>query len=403
MADARMVRKYFGMSAETITWLEDHGVHFASAARYFPKSEATWHLVCNDDGSIGRGCASNIGKHLVEHCKELNVPIYFETPVTDILMEGGKCVGLMAKDKTGEEIKVHAKSVCVCSGGGGDDPKFIHDETGYTFNKDMFNFAIPGLKADGIHLLRKCGADPLQVRMEMISHFPGVIDIDPCLPATINQPNLLVNMLGQRFMNEDDMQNTTFTGNAISMQKNRKAYCIWDEKTMRHYKKDGLDVISIVFNPPNLDNFDGALKHCMDNNIPDIAKFDTIDEGAKWAGIEDLDTLHETIDNYNDMCDTRDTEFFKESRFMRPVSKGPFYFGRIVCGAYGTLGGVRVDPDMHALDKDWKPIPGLFVGGTDACNLYIDSYMFLLPGNTMGFAVNSGRIAGMSAADYARA
>jgi fumarate reductase flavoprotein subunit len=402
MADANMVRKYFGMSGETIEWLEEHGVHFARAARYFPKSEATWHIVANDDGSVGRGCAGNIGRHLVEYCKELNIPIHFETPITDILMEGGKVCGVMAKDKSGEDIKVTAKAVIVATGGGGDDPKFIHDETGFTFNEDMFNFAIPGLKAEGVKLLRKCGADPVQVRMEMISHFPGVIDIDPTLPAVMNQPNLLVNLQGRRFMNEDDMQNTTFTGHASSMQKGRRAYSIFSEKILRHYKKEGLDVISIVFNPENLDNFDASVKHCMDNNIPDIAKFDTIEEGCKWAGIESLETLQQTIDDYNSMCETRDTQFFKDSRFMLPIEKGPYYFCRIVCGAYGTLGGVRVDEDMHALDKDWKPVPGLFVAGTDACNLYIDSYMFLLPGNTMGFAVNSGRIAGMSAADYIR-
>jgi fumarate reductase flavoprotein subunit len=314
-------------------------------------------------------------------------------------MEGGKCVGVMAKDKNGEEIKVNAKAVVVATGGGGDDPKFIHDETGFTFGKDMFNFAIPGLKADGIKLLRKCGTDPLPVRMEMISHFPGVIDIDPCLPATMNQPNLLVNLQGRRFMNEDDMQNTTFTGNAISMQKDRRAYSIFDEKTLKHYKKNGLDVISIVFNPENLDNFDAALQHCMDINLPDIRKFDTIEEGAKWAGIN-CEKLLETIEDYNAMCETRDSQFYKEARFMRPISKGPFYFSRIVCGAYGTLGGVRVDEEMQALNPDWEAIPGLFVAGTDACNLYIDSYMFLLPGNTMGFSVNSGRIAGMSAAEY---
>ena len=38
--------------------------------------------------------------------------------------------------------------------------------------------------------------------------------------------------------------------------------------------------------------------------------------------------------------------------------------------------------------------------GTIACNLYDDSYMFLLPGNSMGFAVNSGRIAGKEASAY---
>ena len=50
----------------------------------------------------------------------------------------------------------------------------------------------------------------------------------------------------------------------------------------------------------------------------------------------------------------------------------------------------------------FEPIPGLYAAGADACNLYDDSYMFLLPGNSMGFAVNSGRIAGKEAAAYIR-
>ena len=49
-----------------------------------------------------------------------------------------------------------------------------------------------------------------------------------------------------------------------------------------------------------------------------------------------------------------------------------------------------------------RAFPGLYAAGADACNIYDDSYMFLLPGNSMGFAVNSGRIAGMSAAAYVR-
>ena len=46
------------------------------------------------------------------------------------------------------------------------------------------------------------------------------------------------------------------------------------------------------------------------------------------------------------------------------------------------------------------PIPGLYAAGADSCNIYDDSYMFLLPGNSMGYAVNTGRIAGMEAAEY---
>jgi fumarate reductase flavoprotein subunit len=54
------------------------------------------------------------------------------------------------------------------------------------------------------------------------------------------------------------------------------------------------------------------------------------------------------------------------------------------------------------LNKDWEKIAGLYAAGTDACTIYGDSYVFVLPGNTMGFAVNSGRIAGENAAAYAK-
>jgi fumarate reductase flavoprotein subunit len=45
-------------------------------------------------------------------------------------------------------------------------------------------------------------------------------------------------------------------------------------------------------------------------------------------------------------------------------------------------------------------IPGLYAAGTDACSIYGDTYVFILPGNTMSFALNSGRIAGENAAEY---
>ena len=69
-------------------------------------------------------------------------------------------------------------------------------------------------------------------------------------------------------------------------------------------------------------------------------------------------------------------------------------------GGYGTVGGIRINENCEACDKDFEPVPGLYAAGADACNIYDDSYMFLLPGNSMGFAVNTGRIAGMSAAEY---
>ncbi|MDR1902128.1 MAG: FAD-dependent oxidoreductase [Treponema sp.] len=398
-ADANLVRKYFGMSAETIEWLENMGVQFAGAFRYFPKSEQTWHIVKTDKG-IGRGSASFMVKALIEKATELGVQILFETPATDIIMENGRVTAVMARDKTGEEIRVNCKAVIVATGGAGDNPQVIKDEVGFTFGVDMFNFAIPGLKGEGIKLLRKCGAAPTQMRMEMISQMPQVIDLDPSLPAVFNQPNLMVNLLGKRFMDEEEMQNTTFTGNAIAKQKGRVGFVIFDSATLKGYKKRGLDVVSFVFNPETLDNFDEALEQAIAAKNTDVFKADTLEEIVSWCGIEDAGAFMATVDDYNEMCESVDSYFFKSKIYMKPIRKAPFYAGRIRPGAYGTLGGTLINENCEALTAEYKAIPGLYVAGTDACNIYDDSYMFLLPGNTMGFAINTGRIAGMSAAEY---
>jgi len=67
---------------------------------------------------------------------------------------------------------------------------------------------------------------------------------------------------------------------------------------------------------------------------------------------------------------------------------------------YGSLGGIKINHKTEVLDKNWDPLPGLYAAGTDACTIYGDSYVFVLPGNTMGFALNSGRMAGENAAEY---
>jgi len=53
------------------------------------------------------------------------------------------------------------------------------------------------------------------------------------------------------------------------------------------------------------------------------------------------------------------------------------------------------------MNQESKVIPGLYCAGTDACNIFGDSYPFILSGNTMGFCLNSGRIAGENAAALA--
>ena len=225
-SDARLVKRYFESSADTINWLEETcGVEFAGAYKYFPKSHATWHIVAVN-GGIGRNGGAIMNKAIREHAVENGAEFLMETPAKKIIMEDGKVAGVIGTDASGEDVETRCKAVVVATGGCGDNPQMIKERTGYTFRGDMYNFAIPGLKGDGIKMVAEAGGGTTAMNVEMMYLLPES-DMGPdCIPAVFMQPNLLVNKLGKRFMNEEQMQNTTFTGNAISFQKDAVAFSI---------------------------------------------------------------------------------------------------------------------------------------------------------------------------------
>ena len=399
--DANMVKRYFEASAGTIAWLEDLGVEFAGAYKYFPKSEATWHIVAVN-GGIGRNGGAIMNKAMLSRAQENGVEVFYETPAKKILRDAeGKICGVDAVDKDGEEIHVDCKAVIVGTGGAGDSPEYMKERMGYTYGKDLFNIVIPGLKGEGIKMAIEAGAATTEMTVEKIYILP-FSDFGPqSVPVTFMQPNLMVNKEGRRFINEEQMQNTTFTGNAIQIQKDAVGFSILDQKIVNGYKKKGLDVVNFVHHVDNIDDFEQACDDIIaDPNNPDVVKADTLEELAEKLGIEDVDTFLETVEEYNDMCESQDTLFYKPSKFMKPIEKAPFYAGIFHPSGYGTLGGIKINDKCQVMDNDWKPIPGFFACGTDTCTIYGDSYMFLLPGNTMGYCVNTGRFAGEGASDY---
>lgn len=396
--DARLVKRYFEQSAETIEWLEDMGVEFEGAFRYFPKSEATWHIVKTDAG-IGPRAASFMNKALYARAQELGVKVLLETPAKKIIMENGKVAGVLAEDKDGNEVKITCRAAIICTGGAGCNKQFILEETGYRHGEDMFNFAIPGIMGDGLRMAWEAGADKLPVRIEQTAVVVGVDDLPGSIANIFGQPNLLVNKFGKRFMNEDEMQNGTYLSNAVSHQKDRTGYSIVDTSIVKYYMRNGVDNVSLVRPDPDVSDFIQGIAMAQENGNMDLIVADTIEELAQKAGIDE-DSLVNTVEDYNDYCDSVDEEFFKPKKYLRPLIKAPYYCAKICPGGYGTVGGIRINENCEACGKDFEPIPGLYAAGADSCNIYDDSYMFLLPGNSMGYAVNTGRIAAMSASEY---
>ena len=405
--DARMVRDYYFKSGDTIDWLMEMGVEFAGVQRAFSADEATrpysdgeftWHVVKPEGGGMpGPRSASAMTKKMTERAVELGVEFMFETPVYKIIMEDGKAAGVMAKNINGEETEARAKAVIIATGGFGENPEMIKELTGYEFGKTIFNFAIPGMRGDGLKMAWEAGAGKTKPSMELMYQLPDNMN-HFILDGAFRQPCLWVNRNGQRFMPEDQIGNTTFTGNAITSQPGMVAYSIFDSRLLKKYKKKGPDMISHVHPHDLYDHFDEQWERDLEAGYEPIAQADTIEELAEKAGI-DVAGLVAQVEHYNEMCEAGHDEIFEKNRnYMQPIEKGPFYCCRQNVGAYGSVGGILINHKTEVMDQDSIVIQGLYAVGTDACNIYGESYPFILSGNTMGFCLNSGRIAGENAA-----
>jgi len=398
--DAELVQAYFSLSADTILWLEEMGVEFAGAYRYFRESAATWHIVKPENGVIGPRAASSMIKAMTNRATDLGVEIFYATPATDLIFEDNRVCGVTAISAAGEKIEAHCKAVCVCTGGFGNNPEMIKEEFGLIQGQDFFSIQVPGVDGDGLRMMWKVGAQKYGLNVEVIQMVTLPEELRT-LSIAMFQPNLLINQLGDRFMNEEYMNNGTFLGNAIGLQPGRYAYVLFDGGIIRHYKRNGVDCVSLVHPDSRLDGFDSAAEQALKAGEDAFFVADTVEELAEKLGIN-CEKLEDTLEEYNDMCACGvDSKFFKKSKYLRPITgKGKYYAGKLYLGAYGTLGGVRINKRCEVLDSEHKSIPGLYSAGTDANTIYGDSYNFMLPGNTMGFAVNSGRLAGFAMSDY---
>jgi fumarate reductase flavoprotein subunit len=397
-SDARLVRSYLQKATTTIGWLKDMGVEFALPSKYFPGSEATWHIVKPKTGLPGlRGVASMI-KSMTERAEELGTEIYLETPVKSLIKEDGAVVGIVAQDKNGETIEARGGAVIIATGGFGDNPNMIKEYTGFEWGKDLFSYRIPGLQGEGIKMAWDAGAAEDVMAMELVYFAPETGGYAP-VELPFRQANLMVNQNGQRFINEQVLENPVFSVNSITRQPGRVAYSIIDSAIMKHYDQNGLDLVNVVTANFTMQDFHKEFDDALVNRTDIAFEADSIEELAQKLGIDGA-ALRATVDEYNEYCKTRDKMFDKESRFLRPLETPQFYALKFMPSAYGSLGGVKINARAEAVDKDSMSIKGLYACGTDANSVCDMDYVFILPGNTLGFAVNSGRIAGESAVEY---
>jgi len=390
-ANARLVRAFIDKSASTIDWLQQQGIEFIEPAALFPDGPRTWHLM--------KGGGAALVNTLFAKVKEKGVQIYLETPVKKLEMDRkSRIFSITAEDKNGNVLRVNAKIVIISAGG-------------FTSNKEMVqkyieggNFAVPvvDLAQTGgpIQMAWAIGAAPEGVSVVM--SIPAVPEEKPDsqLWAAGAQPYLWVNQRGERFCDESIIFTFPYAGNALSKQEGGIMYSIFDEDTKKYMIETGIQYGLGVFVPvtTKLSRLDPEIQRGVKEGKAFVAS--SLEELATRMNVSGK-TLKATVDENNKICEKHhDYLFAKDARYLRPIKKEKLYAVKSTFHIFTTVGGIKINHKAEVLDKNGEVIPGVYATGNCAGGLYGDSYEVLTTGGSLGFAVNSGRIAGENALKY---
>jgi len=319
-------------------------------------------------------------------------------PQTEEILENGKVSGVCAVSADGKQgYHFLCNAALIATGGFGNNEAWVKEQFALNLDQDFFGMRFPGHEGDGIQMAWNAGVKQSEMIEEMIFDIyqPGSTgSYTNDIKLVMQQPNLMVNQQGQRFFNEEQVQNTTYTGNSLRNQTGNTGFMILDEEIKQSYvEANHVDFTSRVWNTDDFTQFDANFKTMEESGYTAIVKADTLEELANKMGI-DPQGLAATVAEYNQLCADGYDPLGKGAAYLKPITTAPFYAAQYYPSSYGTLGGIKVNSNLEVLDQNDQVITGLYSAGTDSCTVYGDSYMFLLPGNTMGYSVNTGKFVG---------
>jgi fumarate reductase flavoprotein subunit len=415
----RIVRAFMDKSGDTIGWLMRKGITFTLGQFYLNQSPRVRHYI------TGRG--AELMRVLVKECKEKGIKVMTHTAGKEILLDkNGRITGVMAVS-CDKKINIKAKSVVVTTGGYAANTELLQKYCAYYNPETMPNQGLRHNTGDGIKLAAEVGAASAGLGHIMFHgpHSPSYGTAESRMRVNVGKDNeaaldlsklvwepqtLWVNKRGLRFIDEGYNLSSFAHANAVAQQPEGLMYCLFDDNIRKNMEKEGLlrpaayGGLSAYPNAVSTGmplNGLGKELEILAEKVPHlIKKADTIDEIGGWMGVQP-EVIKAEVAAYNAACEkSYDSLFCKDRTYLLAINQPPYYAIKgqsFICDA---IGGIKINERMEVLDKQDDPIPGLFAGGSTTGCWESDSYCYELTGHLLGFAVNSGRIAGENAVKY---
>lgn len=358
-ADKAMLTLVAEKSNETIEWLMEGGVTLGNLG---PTGLSPVPRALYTSGGTG------FILPMTEVIKNKGVDIRTSTPAVALITnEAGAVVGVEAVAADGHKVTVNAKAVVICTGGFDGSREMMRKYAPQNVN-DFF-FAAAGNTGDGINMAMAVGADTV--------FKGGVIGLRGIVPTSfadgtnglVWMPYLMVNENGERFINES----TDYPVIHSALEKNNRSYLVGGANQLPVAMVQGL----------------------IDSGYAFAA--DTIEELAAKTFMP-VDTFVATVARYNELAGQEDVDFGKAAAAMTGVGEGPYVAIVVTPATIGTMGGIKVDLEMHVLDANGQPIPGLYAAGATANgDFFYQEYP--ASGTSIMMCFTCGRIAGTNAAE----
>ncbi len=265
-ANPRLIRAFVDETAGTIDWLQKQGVVFVEPTINYVDGPRVYHVI--------KGYGRALMKTLTARAQEKGVDIRLSTPVTGLIKENGKVVGVTAT-KDGKTIEARGNAVVIATGGYANNKEWVKKYSGFDLGVDIIPAGNIGKMGDGIRMSWEAGAaeegmGPLEL-LRLGPFGPGV-KMGGHLEVTGWQPELWVNGDGERFCDEGTAFLDSYNGNASARQRGGVSFTIFDEAIKRIYVEKGVDRSVGMNNPPGtrLTNLDKEIKEALEKKNPNV-------------------------------------------------------------------------------------------------------------------------------------
>ncbi|MFD8589591.1 FAD-dependent oxidoreductase [Streptomyces sp. NPDC059637] len=395
-ADQAKIRLYCEGSTEHYQWLVDRGVSFNAslwdAPTWMPLTEDGLMWLGENSWPFDRiakpaprghrpGTSSFGGWLLMEKLSaavvDAGVGVHTDTLATSLVVDaGGRVVGVAAR-RYGEELLYRARrGVVVTTGGFVDNEEMLAQHAPQLLGHDKVSDGLD----DGSGITMAAAAGAATRRMSVVETALSVV------PGLIAR-GMLVDALGQRFVNED-----TYPGLISHAAVHRRPGPVWTIVDEEGYE--------------SLDERErwGVRPHHVAGTLAELEQ-----ETGMPAG-----SLQATVAAYNEAAERgEDPYFHKAARWLRPLrppyaaidSRIRFHADRperagSTTGVAGfTLGGLHTTVDGEVLDLAGQPIEGLYAAGRASSGMHGENY---ISGTSLGDGTFFGRRAGRAAAAVGR-